>query len=43
MNGILLLGIPEKVVQVFCGIILLVNALLFIKKVYPIYKERFHS
>lgn len=43
MNGILLLGIPEIVVQVFCGAILLVNILLFIKKVYPVYKESFSS
>ena len=43
MNGILLLGIPEIVVQVLCGVILLVNTLLFIKKVYPVYKESFNS
>lgn len=43
MNGILLLGIPEIVVQVFCGVILLVNTLVFIKKVYPVYKESFNN
>lgn len=42
MNGILLLGIPELAVQVVCGGILLVNVLLVIKKVYPVYKESFN-
>lgn len=39
MNGILLFGIPEILIQLFFLIITIVNILLIIKKVYPTYKK----
>ncbi len=41
MNGILLFGIPEIILQFIYGIITLINVLLIIKKVYPAYKKSF--
>lgn len=41
MNGILLFGIPEIIVQLIYGIISLINILLIVKKVYPMYKKSF--
>lgn len=41
MNGILLFNIPEIVIQIIYGIILVINILLCIKKVYPLYKKSF--
>ena len=43
MNGILLLGIPELVIQMIFGIIAVVNITLIIKKVYPTYKDSFNK
>lgn len=43
MNGILLFGIPEAVVQLIYGAIALVNLFLIIRKVYPAYRESFRS
>ena len=41
MNGILLFGIQEVVVQLIYGIIAIINILLIIKKIYPVYKKSF--
>ena len=41
MNGILLFGIPEIIVQFIFGIIAVINILLIIKKIYPVYKNSF--
>ena len=41
MNGILLFGIPEIIVQFIFGIIAVINILLIIKKIYPAYKKSF--
>ena len=41
MNGILLFGIQEEVVQLIYGSIALINILLIIKKIYPVYKKSF--
>lgn len=41
MNGILLLGIPEVIVQLIYGAIALMNLFVIIRKVYPAYKESF--
>ncbi|MCM1052597.1 MAG: hypothetical protein NC483_01280 [Ruminococcus sp.] len=41
MNGILLFGIPEIVVQLIYGIIAIINIFLIIKKIYPAYKKSF--
>lgn len=41
MNGILLFGIPEIVVQIIFGIIAIINVFLIIKKIYPAYKKSF--
>lgn len=43
MNGILLFGIPEAVIQLIYGAIALLNIFLIVRKVYPAYKESFHS
>ena len=43
MNGILLFGIQEEVVQLIYGIIVLINILLIIKKIYPVYKKSFRE
>lgn len=43
MNGILLLGIPELVIQIIFGSIAVMNIFLIIKKVYPKYKEGFNK
>ena len=39
MNGILLIGIPEVVIQLIFAIITMSNILLTIKKIYPAYKK----
>lgn len=39
MNGILLFGIPEIVIQFIFGIIAIMNVLLIIKRIYPAYKK----
>ncbi len=41
MNGILLFGIPEIVVQLIYGIIAVINIFLICKKVNPAYKKSF--
>lgn len=41
MNGILLFGIPEVIVQLIFGIIVIINIFLIVKKVYPTYKQSF--
>ena len=41
MNGILLIGIPEVVIQLIFAIITMSNILLTIKKIYPAYKKSF--
>ena len=41
MNGILLFGIPEIIVQFIFGIIAIINNLLIIRKIYPDYKNSF--
>ena len=41
MNGILLIGIPEVVIQLIFAIITMINILLTIKKIYPAYKKSF--
>lgn len=41
MNGILLLGIPEIVVQLIYGVIAVINIFLIIKIIYPAYKKSF--
>lgn len=41
MNGILLFGIPEIIVQFIFGITTVINILLIIKKIYPVYKNSF--
>ena len=43
MNGILLFGIPEIIVQFIFGIIAVMNILLIIKKIYPVYKNSFNE
>lgn len=41
MNGILLFGLPEIVVQLVYGFIGVLNIFIIIKYVYPIYKQAF--
>ncbi len=41
MNGILLFGVSEIIVQFIFGIIAVMNILLIIKKIYPVYKNSF--
>lgn len=41
MNGILLFGIPEIIIQIIFGIIVIINIFLVAKKVYPEYKKSF--
>ena len=41
MNGILLFGLAEIIVQFIFGIIAVINILLIIKKIYPAYKKSF--
>lgn len=41
MNGILLLEIPEAIVQLIYGTIALINLFLVVRKVYPAYKDSF--
>lgn len=41
MNGILLLGIPEVIVQLIFSIIAIINIFLIVKKIYPAYKQSF--
>lgn len=43
MNGILLFGMQEVAVQVIYGIIAIINILLIIKKIYPVYKKSFRE
>lgn len=43
MNGILLFGIPEAVVQLIYGAIALVNLFLIVRKVYPAYRDSFRT
>lgn len=43
MNGILLFGIPEIILQLIFGCIALINIFLILKKVYPAYKESFNN
>ena len=43
MNGILLFGIPEIIIQVIYGVIALLNVLLIVKRVYPAYRKSFNS
>lgn len=43
MNGILLFGIPEFIIQLIFGIIAIINILLIIKKLYPAYKKSFRK
>lgn len=42
MNGILLSGIPEIVIQIIFGSIAIINIYLIIKKIYPAYKNSFN-
>ena len=41
MNGILLFGVPEIIIQIIFGIIAIINIFLIIKKIYPAYKKSF--
>lgn len=41
MNGILLFGVPEIVIQIIFGIIAIINISLIVKMVYPAYKKSF--
>ena len=41
MNGILLFGVPEIIIQIIFGIIAIINICLIIKKIYPAYKKSF--
>ena len=41
MNGILLFGVPEILIQFIFGLIMIMNVLLIIKKIYPTYKKSF--
>ena len=41
MNGILLFGIPEIVIQFIYGCITVINIFLINKKIYPTYKKSF--
>lgn len=41
MNGIVLFGIPEIVIQLIYGTIAIINIFLIIKKIYPAYKKSF--
>lgn len=41
MNGILLLGFSDFYIQIFFGVILVINIILIIKKIYPTYKDSF--
>ena len=43
MNGILLFGVPEIVIQIIFGIIAIINILLVVKMVYPEYKKSFNE
>lgn len=43
MNGVLLLGIPEVIIQLIYGAIALLNLFLIIRRVYPAYKESFRT
>lgn len=43
MNGILLFGLPEIVVQFIYGSIVVINIVLFLKKIYPLYKKSFYA
>ena len=43
MNGILLFGLSEVLVQMIFGIITIINICLIIKKVYPAYKQSFNE
>lgn len=43
MNGVLLLGIPEVIIQLIYGAIALLNLFLIIRRVYPAYKESFST
>ena len=41
MNGILLFGVPEIIIQIIFRIIAIINIFLIIKKIYPAYKKSF--
>lgn len=41
MNGIVLFGIPEVAVEVIFGVICVLNILIIVKYIYPIYKKAF--
>ena len=41
MNGILLFGIPEIIIQIIFAIVSIINIFLIIKKIYPAYKKSF--
>ncbi len=41
MNGIILFGIPEVLIQIIYGVIGVINLVIFIKYVFPKYKESF--
>ena len=42
MNGIILFGMSETILQIIFGIIAAINLFLIIKKVYPAYKKSFN-
>ena len=43
MNGILLLNIPEKAVQLFFGMVTAANGFLLARKIYPLYQQSFRE
>ncbi len=43
MNGILLLNIPEKAVQLFFGMVTAANGFLIARKIYPLYQQSFRE
>ena len=43
MNGILLFGVPEIILQIIFGIIGIVNIVLIAKRILPAYKESFNN
>lgn len=41
MNSIALIGIPKTAASIFFGALFVINLLVFVKSVYPSYKQRF--
>lgn len=41
MNGIVLFGVPEIVIQLIYGMIAVVNVFIIVKRIYPAYKKGF--